>query len=334
MLNTPIEVTSEMLYSLRYLKNMSNSEIGTVVDLPPKIVADRIRNHEIKLARELYRQHPYSQLIVNVPGSPTKIYNDFLTIEVEDVVIASDFEVPDHNPVFLAMVILAGIRYDIKHLILAGDVLGSDQQGIEGHDSVWVPSFVPNYDDMSDITVNIVDYFFEWYNEVYSIRGNHDDKAARISQGQITPHNIYARTKAVYSRYAWMHVQTSRGLVWVVHPRQYSKAPITLGQKLYNANTPKGHWILGHCHLRNDGWTEDGTHEVHSIGTGRDPEKAPYKNLNVSTHPQWNSSFIVIKGGEHIPLDLKSTNWRRTLGDDLWEISPLFKETPHARIWR
>ncbi len=328
-----LNYTSEDLYQLKYDKGLKPKEIAELIGQTPKFVRDRIRNVELSIARNYYRANPYTALVQSPPQSPSRIYNDFLTIETDDVVIGSDFEVPDHSPIFLAMLILAGIAFDIKDLILAGDVLGSDQQGIEGHDSVWVPSFVPNYDDMSDITVNIINYFFEWYTRVYAIRGNHDDKAARVTQGQITPHNVYARTNAVYSRYAWMHVRTSRGLVWVVHPRQYSKAPITLGQKLYNAQPEKGHWVLGHCHLRNDGWTEDGSFEVHTLGTGRDPEKAPYKNLNVTTHPQWNSSLLVIKDGEHIPLDMKSTNWRRVLGDDLWEISPLFKETSNARIW-
>ena len=326
MLNIPQNITGEELYRLKHTQQMNYKEIGVLVGLPSKIVKDRIRNFENKLARNLYRQHPYAQIVDNAPVSPTRIYNDYLTIETDDVVIGSDFEVPDHNPVYLALLILAGIRFDIKKLILAGDILGSDQQGVETHAPVWIPSFVPNFDDMSDLTVQIIDYLMEWYDESWWIRGNHDDKAARNSQGQITPHNVAARTRSVYSKYAWMHVKTSRGLMWVVHPRQYSKTPIALGQRLYNANAPKGHWVLGHCHIRNDGWTEDGTHEIHAIGTGRDPERAAYKNLNVTTHPQWNSSFLVIKDGEHIPLDLKSTNWRRVLGDDLWELSPMFKE--------
>ncbi len=325
MLNIPKEVTSEELYRLKYEQNMEPKEIGLLTGLKPKIVNDRIRNVEIKRAREIYRQHPYATLVSNPPPSPTKIYNDFLRIETDDVAIASDFEIPDHNPVYLAMLILAGIRFDIKKLILAGDVLGSDQQGIESHAPVWVPSFVPNYDSMSDITVQVIDYLMEWYSESWWIRGNHDDKAARMTQGQITPYNVAMRTKSVYSHYAWMHVQTSRGLVWVVHPKGYSKLPLGLGQRLYNSYSPKGHWVLGHCHLRNDGMTEDSDYEIHAIGTGRDPDKAPYKNLNVSAHPQWNSSFLIIKDGEHIPLDLKTTNWRRVLGDDLWELSPMFK---------
>ncbi len=246
---------------------------------------------------------------------PRKRYTDFLSIPTDEAIIVSDIEVPDHDPLYLKLALLSGMRLGVKRLIVAGDFIATDQDALNSWVTTWRRGDETRYEEDVDMAVSILSEFAKWFTDITIIEGNHDDRLNRKTSGEVHLGMFLRGTNALYSRYAYLHLHTSRGLVWVVHPDNFSGDPITLGQQLYNVHSPKGHWVLGHCHRRQDGWTPDGEYEVHALGCGREEKKTKYKATKINKHKQWDKSFLAIQDGFHVPLDLKATNWREFLGE-------------------
>jgi hypothetical protein len=286
------------------------------------VYADGVGMKQASLERRL-RDHRYyktlylgnAALQVDMKPSPSKQYVDFEKLDGDDFIIISDIEIPDHNPLYLLLALYTAMAHGIKKLVIAGDLIATDQKGLVAWVATWVEQGELNYEDAIALVVSILREFEKWFDIIIVIEGNHDDRVARATQGQVHFGMLLnGTTKVVYSRYSYLHLNTSRGLVWIVHPSNFSGDPITLGQKLYSNHSPKGHWIVAHCHRRQDGWSPDGEYEIHALGTGRDPERTKYKATKINTHKAWDTSFLMIKGGYHYPLDLKSTNWCEVLG--------------------
>lgn len=166
------------------------------------------------------------------------------------------------------------------------------------------------------------------------IEGNHDDRVARTTGGAVHLGMLIHGTIAQYSRYHFMWLNTSRGPVYITHPDNFSSDPVRLGQELYDVQPRKAHVVVTHCHRKQRGWTKDGSFEVMAIGTGRDPYRTKYKAVRANKHRQWDSSFLMVKGGYFYDFDLKSTDWKFWLGDmyPMFEDRILALDLPHRLL--
>lgn len=55
--------------------------------------------------------------------------------------------------------------------------------------------------------------------------------------------------------------------------------------------------------------------EIHAMDTGRERTKTKYIMTTVTKFKQWDQSFVMVRDGFIHDMSLKSTNWRRELGD-------------------
>jgi len=305
-------------------KNVPTAEKERLALLPPSALADEAQQLGMKTESldRYIRQYTYYRTVfvlkqavtANFTGAPVKRYTDYVTLTSDNVMIISDIEVPDHNPLYLLLALYTAMAHNIKDLVIAGDFIATDQAGLVSWVTTYVDAADMNYEDAIAVVVAILREFEKWFDSITLIEGNHDDRVSRETGGQVHFGMFIRDTKAVYSRYAFLWIETSRGLVKVVHPSNFSGDPITLGQALYSTEPRKAHYIVAHCHRRQDGWSPDGAFEIHALGCGRDAIKTKYKATKVNKFKQWDSSFLMIKDGYQIPLDLKSTNWEKQLG--------------------
>lgn len=272
----------------------------------------------LRFFRTEYRgllQHQAAQ--VQFPESPSKRYVDFETIYSDDVIVISDCEVPDFDSRYLKYALLTAMAHNIKHLVIAGDFIATDQPSL----TAWLNTYrsledgEDTYENAVTIARRILDEFGKWFETITVIEGNHDDRIARVSGGEVHLGMFITGDKVKYSRYQFLHVQTSRGLVKIVHPRNYSQNPITLAQQLYDVEQVKCHVVIGHCHRMQSGVSKDGLFEVHALGTGRDSTRTKYRGMSVSKLPQWDKSFLMIRRAHFYPLHLTFSDWRFVLGD-------------------
>lgn len=282
---------------------------------------------QIRATRLMRDRYQARALAGAIPESTSRTWDTFTKIEADDVIIVSDIEVPDHDPRVLVRALLAGMTYGIRKIILAGDVIATDQDALNSWLTTWAEDGHKTYEACLDELKMIVRALFEWFNEgVYGITGNHDERVARKTGGQITLPMLLGDTPVDYSMYSYMyiHMPSKDEWVYVCHQYHYSKTPVRLAQDIWAVETaPDGskrkmHVVITHTHIEQTGWSPDGEWRCISMGCARDPKKTKYARARATKFPKWNQGFVMIKDGYFHPLTIKGTDWKAFLGEELY----------------
>lgn len=254
-----------------------------------------------------------------MPPSPTKKYDDFEVIETDDVIIISDLEIPDHNPLYLLYALLVAMRFGIRNLIILGDFIATDQDALTDWPTL-VRGNEMSLQSVSTLMKSVIYRFLMWFLFIWFVEGNHDERVARKTGGEVHLGMLLPQQDNVrYSRYQYLWIKTKRGYVYACHPRQYSANSVGLGQKIYNKlRAPDGtkpiSVVLGHTHQAQTGTSPDGHAEIIALGTLRDKDRTKYKALSANTHHEWENGFLMIRNGYFYPLTSRS-DWRFWLDD-------------------
>lgn len=282
------------------------------------------------------------------PDAPGMDWDDYFDIPCDDYVVISDIEIPDHDPTMLQAALLTAMSKNIKTLIIAGDLLATDNPTLNSWVETWAVGNQINYEGAIGIALDILARFLMWFDDIYVLEGNHDDRINRVTGGEvwfgmllnqarihaerIIADNPDRQGAAVhFSRYAYMYVRTRRGPMYICHQHNYSKTPVKLAQDIYgvingpdydirdpNSVGEKCHILVTHTHIIQSGFSPDGSREMYGIGCCRDPLKTRYKSTKATKFPEWNQGIFYAKGGYFYNLPRRSTNWLDVLG----ELSP------------
>ncbi len=297
------EVTKEQLYQM--------NKDGIDLSKEAKKYGIKVSSLE-RYLRTYHREQAFPTDIFTLPQQ-AKIYNEFQTIETDNCMILSDIEIPDYSREYLLLALYSAMANNIKTLIIAGDFVATDMSSLNSWDATWKTNDM-NYEQVIQTTRSILNTLGRWFDSIYIIEGNHDARLARKTGGEVHLGMLLNNTKAIYSRYSFLWIETSRGPIKVSHPKNYSRNPVTLGQKLHSAEPRKAHHIIAHCHRMQIGMSLDGLYEIHCLGTGRDSQLTKYKSTGVANFPEWDASFVIIENGYFKHLGLKTTDWERELG--------------------
>lgn len=296
--------------------------------LSKQLTSDVFASLNLRMSREsLIRKLNEHKLVfkakqhapVVMPPSPSKRYTGYETLEGDDYIVISDVEIPDHFALYLERALLMGMAHGIRRLIIAGDFIATDQDAL----NEWVTMMLSDdlsYEETIRLTKDILLRFAAWFDEIVIIEGNHDDRVARVTKGQVHLGMFLTGDKVRYSRYHYLWVKNSEGrYTYICHPRQYSANAIGLGQRLYNSKLAPDRTkpiavILGHTHQAQSGASPDGYAEVHALGTLRDARLTKYKATSANTHHEWINGFMMIRRKFYYNLT-QFSDWRFWLGD-------------------
>jgi len=250
-----------------------------------------------------------------IPTNPPN--DDYIIIEHESAVVISDIEIPDQDPWMLYAALLVGQKRGIKTLIYNGDVIATDQEALNSWAREWREAEDTTLNTVVRLTRRVIESYATWFSEQFLVSGNHDKRLNRKTGGEVFLEMLLYDTPVEFSRHTYMYMKTSRGWVFICHPKNYSvNAASTLGRSLWAKTiSPEGtkcHVVLGHTHLAQTAWSPDGQQELVSTGCMR--SRALYKDLEVTTHPQWQRGFVVIDHGYFYPMTEYGTDWKRELG--------------------
>lgn len=233
------------------------------------------------------------------------------TLDHNNVLITSDWEIPDVDPRMVTLLRKIAKTQNIKHLVIAGDFLATDQESLTHWTATLAEDYQPTFGSVVRLAKDMLRWMLEDFETVSMIRGNHDDRVAKATKGQVHLGMFLEDLGITYSQHDHLYLTTKRGTVKVIHPRQYSGDSLKLGQRFYNVtehNGEKCHIVIAHTHQAQLGKSPDKLRDIVALGCLRDPRRTKYLQRNSATFAGWDQGFLMIKDGYFHPIVLGQTD--------------------------
>ena len=246
----------------------------------------------IRRWRQFIRQSD-QEIISTFPESPSPIYNDYLKLEYERLVIVSDSEIPDHDPQLFEMAARLGDKLEIPHLLLNGDILAMDPF------SNWPQMDMHQLDFKRDLglAVKSIKTFLNSFDTVDYIIGNHERRLAKQTKGQS---NIGMYCEHIlglqYSNYPYCELTSGGREILICHPESFSSTPLAIPRRL--AAIHDKNILAGHSHRLCQGFSDNGRYWIGEGGTCRSPERTLYTSMRITNYSKWSQGFSLIISGQ------------------------------------
>jgi 6-pyruvoyl-tetrahydropterin synthase len=292
--------------------------------------------------RTIERKLKARVLVDAVPQSPSPIRDEFKVVRDTDAIIISDIEVPDYSQFMFKATLLTAMRYNIKRVIWAGDLVATDQDALNSWMTVWRDEGQRTYiADIKELK-KIVRVYGEWFDHQYAIEGNHDMRLARKTGGEVTIDDLLEDVNLELGHYSYMYVFNPELKEWtfVCHQFNYSKTSVKLAQDIWAVttapdgydnttgsripdydplvhgwNTQKCHVVITHTHVAQEGVSPDDSWACIGMGCMRDQRRTKYTQARATKFPKWNNAFVMMKNGKFTTMSMKRTDWRSALGE-------------------
>jgi len=255
--------------------------------------------------------------IPEYPPSPSKEWTDWLEIDCENAIIIADVEMPDYDADLMRLAHAMAVKHNIKTLLIGGDY--------DAFDTI-TPWSVAHRDN-TELTLRetfaldaaMLDTAMSWFDDVYAVMGNHDQRWSKLLDGQLGPYDVIhtSNGQVIVKPYTYMYLNTSRGKYKLTHPKNYSKNQLTTPRNIIQKESERCHIISTHTHHCCKGFDQSGQWVIAEIGCLRNPKATKYKQTGDTNHPQWVQGFAMLLDGYLHVLPKEHTDWRRWLGDDL-----------------
>jgi hypothetical protein len=287
--------------------------------MPQSVTQPAHKAHSVPQPESLARQ---------LPPSPMPVYDDYIVVNTDNAIIISDVELPDHDLWMLKAALFAGMKHGIRTLVIAGDGIATDQQAL----NTWCNTYADGHDITFKQALGIVRSMLramhQWFTDgIVWITGNHDERIARVTKGEVTLEWLLEGEPVDYSPYGYMYLRHSNGdYTYICHQYNYSKTPVKLAQDIWaveaapDGSKAKMNVVVTHTHLAQDGWSPDGNWRCISLGCMRDPQRTKYMKMKATKFPKWTPGFLMVKDGYFYPLTKKGTDWKALLGGEFYAI--------------
>ena len=255
------------------------------------------------VAKVKERYEPFDWYIEE--NKDTVKFYDSDTLPMDDYMISCD----DHSPYFSALyenrLLSIAKFFNIKKQIKVGDLVNQD------YASHWPKQEGERRGDLDDDITQSEPLFkaLDYFEKIYLVRGNHEDRPNRITDARIQGKHILKlfgrkiHDKIYYTPYDKVFI----GKGWMaVHPKSYSQISASTAVRL--AEKYHRHVLNAHGHFSALRYDRSGKYMGIDLGGLFDIRKVPYINLTTTTHPVWNNGFAMLRN-EKIWLFNESTDW-------------------------
>jgi hypothetical protein len=291
--------TKERIEQLREMRmaGMTYDVIGERFGMTTEAVAHAARNHGIPKA--ILEEN------LSIP-----VFRGDLKLPMDDYIITCDYHSPYYSVLWHNRTLAIAERLGIKKAIIVGDLIDF------GFAAFWYSDHKPGIDDESDENRRLVHSLLSAFDEIYLVKGNHEDRLGRQTNGLVQARyllELWAGEDYGKRFHYSLYDKLTIGSEWLlVHPKSYS----IISTKVAKILASKFHKnILNtHGHFLGYGYDISGKYYAADIGGIFDKEKIEYKNLKTSTHPEWGNGFAVLKNGHPYLFD-ERTDWEFWLGE-------------------
>ncbi len=234
-----------------------------------------------------------------------ELFNKHLHLPMDDYIVTLDYHSPYYSVLWHNRCLAIKDKLKIGKIIVVGDLLDF------GFASHYYADHPPKIDDEADENCRLIQSLAENFDEIILLKGNHEDRLGRITNGIIQAEYLLA----LWGRAAWdegrikysLYDKLTIGDDWLlVHPKSYSRVSGSVGKQLaakFHKNI-----INAHGHFISYGYDISGDYVAVDLGGMFDIQKIGYINKKTSTHPQWNQGCGALLNGHFYLFDNK-TDW-------------------------
>lgn len=239
---------------------------------------------------------------------------DWPTMEADPVCITGDWHVPYYNHELARKMMLICKHWDppVKNMIVAGDFVDFDQiSSFISEKATGAHDIGRTLDDDLQHAQEMLDKLAAHFKTILLIRGNHED---RLYTRKLEKEVSYERTMRVvgmvpgvvgFSQYPFCILNDT----WrITHPKSYSRIPGTIARRL--AEKHRQSIICAHGHNMSLSVDVSGENIAIDGGGMMNPAAIGYYALNETTHPVWQSGFIIISNNKPHLFNNTWTNWQ------------------------
>jgi predicted phosphodiesterase len=229
-------------------------------------------------------------------GGQTNLYlppklDGYWKLEYRDCIITSDWHLPYLDETLFDKLLEVRKKTRLSTLIIGGDFI----------DLPMFSTFSDAYEHKGqfrgdkDTIRKILEILVKNFDEIYIIRGNHDFRWVKFLQYEVDMKDLYdmifVDRKIKVSNYGMMKIGDWR----ITHPKNYNIFFGKVGRDL----AEKFHENICYAHGHQTGITFDRSGDYTVVATGGlvDQKKVDYTSYLDTTHPMWETGFIVLKRG-------------------------------------
>jgi len=214
-----------------------------------------------------------------------------------DVVVTGDWHIPFTDWELAGDVIRVGEFLGIKQLLIAGDLF--DFEAL----SFFIPEDdeIPTLEVEFDLAGKAIDELHKWFTSIIMTKGNHERRilaklSAKLEMSRFQKLFTNLSEDVVFSDYPYCLIDTPTGIWRATHPRNYSQVKLAVATRMADIHSTQN-IINHHGHFAGGTLAKDGKRACIDNGCLADPHKVAYKQLNDTTHPEWNQGFGALKHG-------------------------------------
>jgi len=220
-----------------------------------------------------------------------KTYSDYPKLKAESVLVCSDFHLPYIHIEFTAWMMAVAKKQKIKNCLIAGDFFDQNMY------SFFLSEDTGKWDDEKRSAKQLLKHMLRQFDSITMLLGNHDARILRRLDYLIK----YADVMAMVSRDKRIRVSgyakaTVNGKWLVVHPKCYSRIAPQKERRL--AEKHHLNLIGTHGHLTAAAFDISGQYWTAQIGGNVDYDKVEYVSQQVTDHPRWVKSFVILQKSE------------------------------------
>jgi hypothetical protein len=291
--------TPENLARLRdmRLSGMTYDAIGLEMGVSGPAVAKIAQNHRIH--KSILEEN------LEIP-----VFRGDLKLPMDDYVITCDYHSPYYSTLWHNRTLAIADKLKVRKIVIVGDLVDF------AFASHYYSDHKPGIADESDENRRLIQSLLSAFDEIYLVKGNHEDRLGRQTNGVIQARyllELWAGTDfGKRFKYSLYDKLTIGGEWLLVHPKSYSiistKVAKTLAAKFHK------NILNTHGHFLGYGYDISGKYYAADIGGIFDADKIEYRAIKSTTHPEWKNGFAVLKNGHPYLFD-DMTDWDWWLRD-------------------
>jgi len=204
-------------------------------------------------------------------------------------IVFSDAHAPYYDEVYVNRLLFVADKFKVKKAVSVGDTLDMDFAKI---------FYDPEKSDLDTEIVRTEPLLMglQYFDKVYFMRGNHENRIGRMTDGKIQAQHIFKLfgEKTFCEKFTYIpNTRLMIGKNWLLtHPKNYSQISGSVAVRL--AEKYHRHVINAHGHFIALRYDRSGKFMGIDLGGLFKHEKVKYIHDSTTTHPQWNPGFGMI----------------------------------------